>query len=157
MYYKKISLFFGFKKTSHFFKVCANAKKIWGKNSFAVFLALEARLSNFIFRLNLFPSLYFIKKFIQFGNVFVNNKTINYSSHVVNFNEIVSFNRKYFQYFYFYLKSSLKNKKVYLNYPNFMEVDYKLFVAMLIRNPEVVDLTKPVSFNLYTKFLTISK
>jgi ribosomal protein S4 len=157
MYYKKISLFFGFKKTSQFFKASANAKKIWGKNSFGVFLALEARLSNFIFRLNLFPSVYFIKKFIQFGNVFVNNKTINYSSYVLNFNEIVSFNRKYFQYFYFYLKSNLKNKRVYLNYPNFMEVDYKLFVAMLIRNPTVVDLTKPVSFNLYTKFLTISK
>jgi hypothetical protein len=28
MYYKKISLFFGFKKTSRFFKACANAKKI---------------------------------------------------------------------------------------------------------------------------------
>lgn len=157
MYYKKISLFFGFKKTSQFFKACANAKKIWGKNSFGVFLALEARLSNFIFRLNLFPSVYFIKKFIQFGNVFVNNKTINYSSHILNFNEIVSFNQKYFRYFYFHLKSNLKNRRVYLNYPNFMEVDYKLFVAMLIRNPEVIDLTKPVSFNLYTKFLTISK
>lgn len=157
VYYKKISLFFGFKKTSQFFKSCAYSKAIWGKNSFGVFLSLEGRLSNFIFRLNLFPSVYFVKKFIQFGNVFVNNKTVNYSSYIVNFNEIISFNRRYWKYFYFHIKSKLRGKRVYLNHPSFMEVDYKLFVAMLIRNPILSDLTKPVSFDLYTKFLTISR
>jgi ribosomal protein S4 len=157
IYYKKISLFFGFKKTAQFFKSCAYPKVMLGKNSFGVFLSLEGQLSNFIFRLNLFPSVYFVKKFIQFGNVFVNNKTVNYSSYIVNFNEIISFNRRYWKYFYFHIKSKLRNKKVYLNYPSFMEVDYKLFVAMLIRNPILSDLTKPVSFDLYTKFLTISK
>jgi ribosomal protein S4 len=157
IYYKKISLFFGFKKTSQFFKSCSYAKSFFGKNVFGVFLSLEGQISNFIFRLNLFPSVYFVKKFIQFGNVFVNNKTINYSSYVLNFNEIVSFNRKYQKFFYFHIKSKLRKKKVYLNYPAFMEVDYKLLVAMLIRNPTLKDLTKPVSFDLYTKFLTINK
>jgi len=95
IYYKKISLFFGFKKIAGFFKSCAYSKTLSGKNSFGVFLSLEGQLSNFIFRLNLFPSIYFVKKFIQFGNVFVNNKTVNYSSYIVNFNEIISFNRKY--------------------------------------------------------------
>jgi ribosomal protein S4 len=157
IYYKKISLFFGFKKVAQFFKGCAYPKTLSGKNLFGVFLSLEGQLSNFIFRLNLFPSIYFVKKFIQFGNVFVNNKTVNYSSYIVNFNEIISFNRKYWKYFYFHIKSRLRNKRVYLNYPSFMEVDYKLFVAMLIRNPTLTDLTKPVSFDLYTKFLTINK
>jgi ribosomal protein S4 len=157
IYYKKVSLFFGFKKLDQFYKACAYPSVLDGKNSFALFLTLEGRLSNFIFRLNLFPSVYFVKKFIQFGNVFVNNKTINYSSYVVNFNEIISFNRKYLKYFYFHIKSKLRNKKVYLNYPNFIEADYKLFVAMLIRNPILSDLTKPVSFDLYTKFLTVNK
>lgn len=157
MYYKKVALFFGFKKTAQFFKTCSYTSGYDGKNSFSLFLALEGRLSNFIFRLNLFPSVYFVKKFIQFGNVFVNNKTVNYSSYVVKFNEIVSFNRKYWKYLYFYLKSRLRSKRIYLNYPNFVEVDYKLLVAMLIRNPTVLDLTKPVSFDLYTKFLTVNK
>lgn len=157
IYYKKVSQFFGFKKVSQFFKVCSYQRKLWGKNHFGVFLALEANLSNFIFRLNLFPSIYFVKKFIQFGNVFVNNKTVNYSSYILNFNEIVSFNRKYYKYFYFHIKSKLRNRKIYVNHPLFAEVDYKLFVAMLIRNPVLADLTKPVSFDLYTKFLTINR
>ena len=118
---------------------------------------LEGRLETFLLRLNLFPSVYFVKKFIQHGNVLVNNKLINYVSYALRFNEIVSFNRKYHKNIYFFIKSGLRRKKVFLNYPCFMEVDYKLLVAMLIRNPTLEDLTQPVSFNLYTRFLTISR
>jgi ribosomal protein S4 len=118
---------------------------------------LEGRLENFLLRLNIFPSIYFVKKFIQYGNVFVNNRTVNYCSFNLNFNEIVSLNKKYHKYFYFLLKSRLRSKKVLLNYPSFMEVDYKLFTAMLIRNPTTESLTSPVSFDIYTKFLTVNR
>jgi ribosomal protein S4 len=108
-------------------------------------------------RLNLFPSIYFIKKFIEHGNVFVNNTVINYSSYNLNFNELVSFNRRYYKKLYFFIKSQLKQRKVVINLPLFIEADYKLLVAMLIRNPDGLSLTKPMSFNLYTKFLSVNK
>lgn len=157
IYYKKVSLFFGFKKVSDFFKTYHFNKSVFGSNSFAVFLMLEARLENFLMRLNLFPSIYFIKKFIQYGNVFVNNKTINYGSYNLNFNEIVSVNKAYHKSIYYFIKSRLKSKKVFINYPSFVEVDYKLLVATLIRNPDERSLTKPVSFNLYTSFLSVNR
>jgi ribosomal protein S4 len=118
---------------------------------------LEGRLENFLMRLNLFPSIYFIKKFIEYGNVFVNNKIINYTSYHLNFNEIVSFNKKYYKKLYFFIKSKLRQRKVIINAPSFVEVDYKLLVAMLIRNPDELALTKPLSFNLYTKFLSVNR
>lgn len=108
-------------------------------------------------RLNLFPSIYFIKKFIQYGNVLVNNKVINYSSYNLNFNEIVSFNKKYYKKLYFFIKFQLRQHKVIINLPPFIEADYKLLVAMLIRNPDELSLTKPLSFNLYTKFLSLNR
>jgi ribosomal protein S4 len=157
IYYKKISLFFGFKKIVDFLKVYDISNKVFGSNSYSIFLMLEGRLENFLLRLNIFPSIYFVKKFIQHGNVFVNNRTVNYCSFSLNFNEIVSLNKKYHKYFYFLLKSRLRSKKVLLNYPYFMEVDYKLFTAMLIRNPSVESLTSPVSFDIYTKFLTVNR
>jgi ribosomal protein S4 len=157
IYYKKISLFFGFKKIVDFLKVYNISNKVFGGNSYSIFLMLEGRLENFLLRLNIFPSIYFIKKFIQYGNVFVNNKTINYCSFSLNFNEIVSLNKKYHKYFYFLLKSRLRSKKILLNYPSFMEVDYKLFTAMLIRSPTTESLTFPVSFDIYTKFLTVNR
>lgn len=157
IYYKKVSLFFGFRKVSDFFKVYDLAGKVGKANSFAVFLMLEGRLENFLMRLNLFPSIYFIKKFIEYGNVFVNNKIINYASYNLNLNEIVSFNKRYYKKLYFFIKSQLRRHKVLLNFPNFIEADYKLLVAMLIRNPNELSLTKPLSFNLYTKFPSINR
>lgn len=157
IYYKKVSLFFGFRKVANFFKIYRLACKLSKDNAFAVFLMLEGRLDNFLMRLNLFPSVYFIKKFIEHGNVFVNNKIINYTSYNLNFNELVSFNKKYYKKLYFFIKSQLKRRKVFVNLPSFIEADYKLLVAMLIRNPDELSLTKPVSFNLYTKFLSINR
>lgn len=157
IYYKKVSLFFGFRKVVDFFKVYNLAGALAKGNSFAVFLMLEGRLENFLMRLNLFPSIYFIKKFIEYGNVFVNNKIINYTSYHLNFNEIVSFNKKYYKKLYFFIKSKLRQRKVIINAPSFVEVDYKLLVAMLIRNPDELALTKPLSFNLYTKFLSVNR
>lgn len=157
IYYKKISLFFGFRKVADFFKIYSSARRLSKANLFAVFLMLEGRLDNFLMRLNLFPSIYFIKKFIEHGNVFVNNKVINYSAYNLNFNEIVSFNKRYYKKLYFFIKSQLKRRKVIINLPPFIEADYKLLVAMLIRNPNELSLTKPVSFNLYTKFLSVNK
>ena len=157
IYYKKISLFFGFRKVVDFFKVYNLATNIASNNSFAVFLMLEGRLENFLMRLNLFPSIYFIKKFIQYGNVFVNNKIINYSSYNLNFNEIVSFSRKYRKQLYCFIKLQLKRRKVIINLPSFIEADYKLLVAMLVRNPDEFALTKPLSFDLYTRFLSVNR
>ena len=157
IYYKKISLFFGFKKVSSFLKIYDLGGSVWGRNKSVVLSLLESRLEVFLLRLNLFPSIYFIKKFISHGNVFVDNKTITYPSHLLSLNQIVSFNRKYYKYLYVWLKSSLKSKRTYLNYPSFMEVDYKLLVAMLIRYPDFKSLTKPMSFDLYTKFPSFHK
>ncbi len=157
IYYKKVSLFFGFRKVADFLKVYDLASRIGKANSFAVFLMLEGRLENFLMRLNLFPSIYFIKKFIEYGNVFVNNRTINYTSYNLNFNEIVSFSKKYHKRLYFFIKFQLKRRKVLINLPSFIESDYKLLVAMLIRNPNELSLTKPLSFNLYTKFPSVNR
>jgi ribosomal protein S4 len=114
-------------------------------------------LENLLLRLNFFPSIYFIKRFITSGNVFVNNKVITYSSYFLNYNEIISIEKKYFKLVYYFLKSKMRSKRVFLNTPSFIEVDYKLMVAMMIRSPEIIDLTRPVSFDLYTKFPSFNR
>jgi small subunit ribosomal protein S4 len=138
-----------------FLKIYNLIGKLAGRNSFGVFLMLEGRLENFLMRLNLFPSIYFVKKFIQHGNVLVNNKVVNYPSYNLNFNEIVSFNKKYFKILYSFIKFQLRLHII--NLPAFIEADYKLLVAMLIRNPDQLGLTKPLSFDLYTRFLSVNK
>lgn len=157
IYYKKVALFFGFKKVADFFKLYNSVLGIWGKNESFLFSVLEGRLDNVLFRLNYFPSIYFIKRFILSGNLFINNKVVNYPCYFLNPGEIVSINKNYFKFAYYSIKARLKSKKVLLNLPSFIEADYKLLVAMVIRNPSVSDLTMPVSFDLYTSFVTFNK
>lgn len=157
IYYRKISLFFGFKKVADFFKFYTSIKSIWGRNESALFLALECRLENFLYRLNYFPSFYFIKRFVLSGNVLVNNKVIHFPSYVLAPGDVVSINKSFFKFIYASMKSRLLSKKILLNVPSFIEVDYKLLVAVLLTSPNTKNLTLPVSFDLYTTELTFNK
>lgn len=157
IYNKKISVFYGFRKSSDFLKAYFSALKSWGRNESSLFLALEGRLENVLFRLNYFPSVYFIKRFILSGNVFVNNRQIVFPSYYLRPGEIISINKQFHRFVYASLKSRLRSRKVLLNFPTFLETDYLIFVSMIVRKPTLSDLTLPVSFNLYTPFISVSR
>jgi ribosomal protein S4 len=156
IYYKKVSLFLGFKKVSSFVNFYKKTARFWGENEFFLFSLLERRLESFVLRSNLINSIYFIKKFIENGNVMINNIMVTNPLRILQLGEIVSINKKYSKLMYFSLKSRLLKRKVILNFPDFIELDYKLLVGMVIRPPSFASLTKPVSFDLYTSFLSVN-
>lgn len=157
IYYKKLSLFFGFLKPKKFIKLYDKIKKNKKNAEYSFFLFLESRLEMFLLRINFLPSIYFIKRFIFNGNVFVNNKKIIYSDYLLKSNQIVSIKKEHFFNIYKSLKFNLKKKNIFINSPKYIEVDYKLLIAMFIKKPSYIELTRPMSFELYTSFLTISK
>lgn len=157
MYYKKLSLFFGFLNVKKFFKLYDTIGKLRFDAARSFFLLLEGRLEIFLLRTNLFPSIYFIKKFILNGNVFVDNKKVISSDYILRPGSLVSFSNKYITLLYFNLKYFLLKKFIFLNFPRYMEFDYKLFCGMLIRKPYYKELTRPMSFDLYTSFLTFHR
>ncbi len=157
IYYKKLSLFFGFIKVNKFINLYLKIKKIKTNSEYFFFLFLESRLETFLLRINFLPTIYFIKRFILNGNVFVNNKQIKYNNFILKPNNIVSIHKNKILDIYKSIKFNLKNKNIYLNSPKYIEVDYKLLVSMLTRKPTYNELTHPMSFDLYTSFLSMSK
>lgn len=151
-YYRKVSRFLGFVNPFDYVKYYENVLMTFGNNTGRVLLSVEAKLDVLLFRFNFFPSIYFVQRLISSGNVYVNNRTMLLPHYVIMPGEIVSFNRKYFKYAYFSIKNSLKNGSKLVNNSSFMEVDYKLLVAMVIRYPSYKDLTLPMSFDLSTNF-----
>jgi ribosomal protein S4 len=133
------------------------ANTVYKNNFFMVFLFLETRLLNLIFRSNLLPNLYFSKQFILHKNIFLNNKLVYDFNIVPRFNELVSLNKKYFNLFYFNYYRLLKKRKTFLNAPSYYEIDYKLFLINIIRYPIFSDLTQSLSFNRYSNFLAFTK
>lgn len=148
-YYKKISTFFGFKKISDFIKFYSSFNFKYESDLYTI---LFCRLDTFLNSLNLFPSIYFVQKFIQGGNVFINNLVTVSPNYIVTLNQIVTFSKKYFKRLYFTLIKGLYGRKIFLNFPSYIEVDYKLLSAIMFKFPETAFINQPFSFNLYTKF-----
>ena len=154
-YYKKLSTFFGFKKSTQFKSFYSIISKSSGVNETLVLSFLESRLETLLFRSNFFSSIYFVKKFIKSRNVFVNNTVITHNNYCLILGDIVSINRKYIKFLYSSLKFYIKRGACLLNVPPFIEVDYKLFAIALIKLPNLDEITLPASFKLYTKHLTV--
>lgn len=148
IYYKKISTFYGFITLRFFFNFINKNTK----NQTDLFSLLECRLEVILRYFNFFPSVYFIKKFISGGNVYVNNKLIISPSFCLKPGDIVSLNKSYLNKLYCLLLHKLEKRKVLNNHPAFIEIDYAIMCAIVIRFPNYKDVTRPPSFNLYTSF-----
>ncbi len=147
IYLKKLSYFFGFKKISGFKNFLRFGRFLSGKNENLLCALLECKLDNFLYRLGFFQTIYFVQKFILGGNVFINNKVIKSNNFFVGLNEMVSFNKRYFRLVFNYLLLKLKLNKLHLNSPGYVEVDYKLLVAIMVQLPAPPFLTNSFSFN----------
>lgn len=153
-YYKKLSLFYGFDNPKQFFAVYQRFLTSAKNNFFSLFALLEGRLQVLLFRLNLIPNIYFAKQFILSKNVYLNNRIKNSIHYVPKYNEIISLRKKYFKLIYYNLYRLLRKKSVFLNFPHYYDVDYKLLTAILIKLPKVEDLSLPFSsFGGYLKNL----
>ena len=107
-----------------------------------MFAFLESRVVNLLYRVNFLPNLYFSRQFVLHKNTFVNNRITDDLNYVPRLNEIVSFNKNFFKLFYFNLYRLLKRKGVYLNFPTYYEVDYKLFLITLIKKPKFAEINQ---------------
>jgi len=150
-YYRKVSVFFGFKRVSDFMRYYKKFK-IFQLTETDLYVIFQLKLDNFLNTLNLFPSIYFIQKFILGGNVFVNNSVMCFSDYLLGINQLVCFDRRYFSLIFFYLVRNLKFKKVFLNYPSFVEIDYKTLICLIFKLPDFRTINHPFSFDLHTDF-----
>jgi small subunit ribosomal protein S4 len=144
-YYKKLSVFYGFVNPKQFFSVYKRFLVSTKNNFFSLFSLLEGRLQVILFRLNFVPNIYFSKQIILHKNVYLNNRIINNIHYVPRYNEVISINKKYTKLIYFNLYRLLRKRSIFLNFPRYYDVDYKLFVALMIKLPQISDLTLPFS------------
>lgn len=144
-YYKKLSLFYGFTNPRQFFLVYKRFLVNTKNNFFSLFSLLESRLQIALFRLNFVPNVYFAKQIILHKNIYVNNRVVGNINYIPKYNEIISFNKKYFKLFYFNLYRLLRKRSIFLNFPRYYDVDYKLLTAVLIKLPKISDLSLPFS------------
>jgi ribosomal protein S4 len=131
LYLKQLILFYNQMNLKKLRKLgyLASKSQLGTINTF--FYLLECRIDNILLRFNL-GSRFFIRNFIQAGNVLLNNKLIYSINHIVKEFCYVSFNETKTKYIYKSLIKRLKYRLFFTQPPYYFEINYKILTFLII-------------------------
>lgn len=147
MYLRKLGVYMGFDRLTKFvrtLRILSGARS----SRIRTFGFFESRLCIILLRVNFFTSIYLLRKLIENGYIMVNNRPIFNPDYLVRPSEIVTVERCLAKRVYGSLLSRLRHKRVLINHPHHLEVDYKLLAVMMVKYPDINCLTAPASFDL---------
>lgn len=137
----KLRVFYGNLKKSSFrplLNVRARNQNIWAG---ATPFLLESRLDILLYRTNLFKSIFFVKQFIKHKGVLVNGLGLHQPNAQVNIGDIVSI--PLYKEFYEFFFKKLQENRVLVNYPKYIEMNYKIGTLTLFKIPRGGDIAYP--------------
>ena len=98
------------------------------------------------YRANFFTSIYEARQYINHNKVFVNGLIVNKPSTKIFLNDIIVLKNPII--FYDNLKNRLNENSLLVNYPSYLEVNYKLGSVILTKIPENNEVPFPFFIDL---------
>lgn len=148
---KKLKKFYSF-KTLKKFNTLLYSTKNHSYLGFSYIYLLESRLEVILYRANFFISILAARQAIIHGKILINGFIINKPNIFLNVNDIITLNMSTFdrRNFYYDLKIKLKKTKrcILVNYPKYLEVNYKLGSIIFIKLPIISEVPFPFLINL---------
>lgn len=128
----------GKKKFKRIFQQRGLNNNILGR-SFCYFL--ESRLDVILYRSNFFTSIFAARQYISHKKVYVNGLLVTKPGYKIFINDIILLENSGF--LYKQTSQRLQENSILCNYPNYLEVNYKLGCVILTRMPKIEDLPYP--------------
>ena len=150
----KLCMFYGNMKASSLKSLLntqATSKNIWAG---ATPFLLESRLDILLYRTNLFKSIFFVKQFIRHKGVLVNGLSIKEPNFQVQIGNIVTIPPKFYKEFYTNFVKNLKENRILVNHPRYMEVDYKIGSFIVITPPKGGEVYYPFKISAKTHWFS---
>lgn len=154
---KKLKKFYEFKTLKKFILILY-PKKLYNKRlGYSYAYLLEARLEVILYRANFFISILEARQAIIHKHVLVNGYVINKPHYIIKIGHIITLNTFVNNILkYKLLAKILLQKQILINYPPYLEVNYRLFSIMLIKNPETFEVPFPFLLNFeFMKYRSI--
>jgi len=107
---------------------------------------LESRLDVVLYRANFFNSIFTARQFINHKRIFVNGLLETKPGLKILLNDMISLPN--YQKFYLLLRKRLKKKKVLVNYPYYLNVNYKLGIIFMWKLPIIKNIPYPFFMDL---------
>lgn len=106
---------------------------------------LEMRLDVILYRANYFKSIFMARQYISHQGVYINGVLCSKPHYKVNLNSSIFLKNS--NQFYSIVKERLKKKKIFGNFPAYMEVNYKIGAVNLFKIPSVKEVPFPFFLN----------
>lgn len=133
----------GKRKFKRIFKQNSINTNIVGR-SFAYFL--ESRLDVILYRANFFKTIFAARQYINHKKIYINGSLVTKPGFKVFINDVITVSNS--KEFYSNLNDILKNNELFINYPSYLEVNYKISSVVLIKMPLTVEVPFPFFMNL---------
>jgi len=151
----KLRRFYGNLKRKQFKRIIKKSKSSINtlKRSFP--LLLETRLDIILYRANLFHSIYAARQFISHKKICVNGNIINRCGYKVSIGDFISVLEPH--KFYTNIKKNLFLDRLLVNYPAYLEVNFKLGTVIFTKLPSYTEIPYPCYISLKTMSHKFSK
>lgn len=143
-----IRLYFLTIKDKQFRKLFKKASKLDGNLESNYCHLIEGRILHVLYRTNFLTNLFTTMDFIKYGNVLLNNLTVNFINILVNIGTIITLKQQWKKLLYKDLRKRVLIRAILFNTPKYMQVSFRLAYAILLKKPIKKDLVYPVRIDI---------
>lgn len=108
---------------------------------------LERRIDTIIYRINYASSFMEARQLINHGHILINGHYITKPSHLINIGDKIELTKKFYPLIKKSIIDKIKNKSLHINCPDYLEVNYNIFTAILIQQPKISSIPYPTIKN----------
>lgn len=147
---QKMKGYYGSISEKQFLRIYKEAVRLKGDTSENLVGLLEARLSSFVYRMGVVPTVFAARQFVNHGHVLVNGKRVNIPSYILRAGDVVSVKEASRQIPM--VLEALQNAERQI--PDYIEMDEKNMTAKFLRKPAFMEIPYPVVMepNLVVEF-----
>ena len=152
---QKMKAFYGCSK-EYQFKGFFKKRNNYKSSIFGFQIALERRLASALFRLGFVKTIYQARQWILYGKIYVNNKQIRQTNHIIKNGDLITVHPSIQKYVYLNILEFNKNKTILKLFPKYLAVNYTTLQAIFIKEPLINEVIYPtyVDFNLIQDYYT---
>jgi len=107
---------------------------------------LESRLDVILYRANFFSSIFTARQFISHKKIYVNGLLETKPGLKIFLNDVISLPN--YKKFYLLIRSRLEDKKIFINYPHYLYVNYRLGLVIMWKLPIIKNIPYPFFMDL---------
>ena len=137
---QKLKHYYGDITEKQFYNIYKKALIAKGKTGDNLLNLLEKRLDNVVYRMNFVNSIFHSRQLVNHNFILVNGKIVNIPSYQIKVGDLIQIKPVKIDYMNNLILNNINKKTITVNYPNYLEVDYKIMAGIFLYEPSIHEI-----------------